>query len=231
MKWTYLLINLGSILIPFIFSFHPKLKFSSNWKSAWLSIIIVLIPFVIWDVYFTKIGVWWFNLDYTLGITLFNLPLEEWLFFICIPYATLFTYHCFKRLLTLSASKLFVRIWLVIITAFVLLSCFLFKDRMYTLTTSVLLLTTLLFLLYSKVVWLKPFFITFTVILIPFFIVNGLLTGWLLDSPVVLYNDSENIGFRLNTIPIEDVFYGCLLLILNTAVYELLISIRISKSN
>lgn len=224
MKWTYLLINLGSILIPFLFSFHRKLKFSSNWKSAWLSIIIVLIPFVIWDVYFTKIGVWWFNLDYTLGVNLINLPIEEWLFFVCIPYATLFTYHCFKRLLTISNSKLFVRIWLLIISAFVLVACFVFNDRLYTLTTAVLLAATLSFLLFKKVTWLKLFFITFTVILLPFFVVNGLLTGWLLDSPVVLYNDLENIGFRLNTIPIEDVFYGCLLLLLNTFVYEKLLA-------
>jgi len=99
-----------------------------------------------------------------------------------------------------------------------------FSDKMYTFSTAVLLSILIVYLLLIKVTWLKPFFVTFTVILLPFFIVNGLLTGWLLDAPVVLYNDAENVGFRLNTIPVEDVFYGCLLLLLNTAIYEFLLN-------
>ena len=39
----------------------------------------------------------------------------------------------------------------------------------------------------------------------PFLLVNGVLTG-LLDSvsPPVWYNDSENLGLRLMTIPVEE---------------------------
>ena len=44
---------------------------------------------------------------------------------------------------------------------------------------------------------------------IPFLIVNGLLTS----IPVVLYNDAENLGIRIYTIPVEDVFYGYALLL------------------
>lgn len=222
MKSTYLLINLGSILIPFIYSFHPKLNFYKEWKSAWLSIFIALIPFIVWDVYFTEIGIWSFNNNYTVGLDIFGLPLEEWLFFICIPYATLFTYHCFKQLLKINADQRFERIITTTILLFCVLACLFFYDRLYTITTAVFLLILLLFLLVKKVKWMKLYLITFLVILIPFFLVNGLLTGWLLEAPVVLYNDAENIGIRLNTIPVEDVFYGCLLLLLNTTIYEYL---------
>ncbi len=55
---------------------------------------------------------------------------------------------------------------------------------------------------------LQEYFPSFLVILIPFLIVNGILTGSFIDEPVVWYNDDENIGFRLFTIPIEDVFYA-----------------------
>jgi lycopene cyclase domain-containing protein len=55
---------------------------------------------------------------------------------------------------------------------------------------------------------LKRFYIAFVIILIPFFIVNGILTGSFIAEPVVWYNNSENLGIRLFTIPIEDIGYA-----------------------
>jgi len=51
-------------------------------------------------------------------------------------------------------------------------------------------------------------------------VVNGLLTGTGLDKPVVWYNEAEIIGWRIGSIPFEDVFYGMLLILCNVLVYE-----------
>ena len=59
-------------------------------------------------------------------------------------------------------------------------------------------------------------------ILIPFLIVNGILTGSFIKDEVVWYDDLENLGLRIFTIPIEDAFYGMLLLILSISIYEYL---------
>lgn len=81
-----------------------------------------------------------------------------------------------------------------------------------------------LFLLYVhiklKPTYLGKFYITYLFILIPFFIVNGILTGTAIDGQVVWYNNAENLGIRLGTIPIEDVFYGMLLILMNVIVFE-----------
>ena len=44
--------------------------------------------------------------------------------------------------------------------------------------------------------------------MIPFLIVNGLLTGSFIEGEVVWYNNAENLGIRLGTIPIEDIVYA-----------------------
>jgi lycopene cyclase domain-containing protein len=56
--------------------------------------------------------------------------------------------------------------------------------------------------------------------LIPFFIVNGILTGSFIENEVVWYNNSENLGIRLFTIPIEDTIYALSLILTNLALTE-----------
>jgi lycopene cyclase domain-containing protein len=51
--------------------------------------------------------------------------------------------------------------------------------------------------------------------LIPFFIVNGVLTGSFITDQVVWYNNDENLSIRLFTIPIEDVIYAFTLILTN----------------
>jgi lycopene cyclase domain-containing protein len=50
---------------------------------------------------------------------------------------------------------------------------------------------------------------------------NGILTGgFIVQSPIVNYNPLHHIGLRIISIPVEDFFYGFLLLGLNTFFFE-----------
>jgi lycopene cyclase domain-containing protein len=60
------------------------------------------------------------------------------------------------------------------------------------------------------------FLVSYAICIIPFLIVNGFLTA----IPVVIYNDAENLGKRIYTIPFEDIFYGMLLVLMNIVIYE-----------
>ena len=217
----YLLINLFSVLVPFLFSFHPRLAFQRKWRFAFPAIIISSFIFVLWDIYFTHIGVWGFNSQYLRGIYIANLPLEEVLFFICIPYSCLFTYHCFSILVHrqwFARSERWITASLIIL---MLVTAILYKERLYTSVTFTALATLLILLKYIfKVKWLNRFYFTYSVLLIPFCIVNGVLTGTGLKEPVVWYNNHQNLAIRLGTIPVEDVFYGMLLILLNISLYE-----------
>jgi len=72
----------------------------------------------------------------------------------------------------------------------------------------------------SKPILLRRFYIAWGLLMLPFLMVNGVLTGSLIDAPIVWYNDAENLGIRIFTIPVEDVFYGMGLVLLNILLTE-----------
>ena len=207
--YLYLLLNLGSLSIPFIYSFNKKMNFIKQWKTVFLSIFLVAFVFIIWDVIFTKNGVWGFNSDYHLPFKIAGLPIDEMLFFICIPYASIFIHYSleyFKPTLLLSIKK--VRFITVLFVLIIGATLFFNLDKAYTSINYGLLIFTLLIALFFGKEILIRFYIAFLIILIPFFIVNGILTGSFIPEPVVWYNNSENLAIRLFTIPIEDIGYA-----------------------
>ena len=63
-----------------------------RWKRVLLSILPISSLFLIWDAYAIAQGHWFFNRDRILGIFgPFNIPLEEFLFFIVVPLAAILT--------------------------------------------------------------------------------------------------------------------------------------------
>jgi len=217
----YLILNLASISIPFIYSFEKKMYFIKWWKQVFLSIAIVAAIFLIWDVIFTDLGVWGFNEQYLVGLDLINLPIEEWLFFICIPYACIFTHYAFQYFLPkVSLSPKVtnaITITFILVLLLVIISN---TDKAYTFYNYSLVILILIYSLITQNRQLRIFYITFLIILVPFFIVNGILTGTYIEDPVVWYNNEENLGIRLGTIPIEDIGYAFSMLFLNIILIE-----------
>ena len=221
--YLYLIINLSAILIPFIFSFHKKLNFHYHFKSFLVGFLFMFPLFIVWDIYFTRIGVWGFNSNYLMGFSLYNLPIEECLFFLCIPFSCIFTYHV---VLTLSKNKSDFKSkkWSVVASVFFLIFGMIHLNKMYTNTTFILL--ALVILIAPYFVNMRVFLKTFLILQIPFCVVNGLLTGSLIENQVVWYNNNENLSLRLGTIPVEDVFYALLMLLLVMIGYQVSLNKR-----
>lgn len=221
-KYLYLTINLCSIAIPLLASFYPKAPFFKQWKYLAPAILIPGILFLIWDEYFTRIGIWGFNPTYLTGLYIGSLPIEEVLFFICIPYACVFTYFALDHLTNKDILKPYEVLVTGILILALLVSGIFHLDKAYTGTTFILLAMFLsVEWLKNKAQYMSRFYFTFMIILVPFFIVNGILTGSFIEGEVVWYNNEENLGIRLGTIPLEDVFYGMLLLMMNVSLFEI----------
>lgn len=216
MKYTYLLINFFTIIIPFIYSFHPRIRFDEKWKYFFPAVILVAIIFIIWDDIFTSMGVWQFNDDYILGIYLFNLPLEEILFFICIPYSCVFTFYCLDKFFNLKWNPRLEAIFCLVFSGSLIIVGLVYIHQIYTMVTMFSTTFVCLALRFiAKVDWFGKATFVYIILLVPFVMVNGILTGSWIASPIVSYNPAENMNIRLLTIPVEDIFYGFEMILLN----------------
>lgn len=234
MNYTYLLLDTAVISIPFLASFYPKAAFYKTWPALLKALLLTGAFFIIWDVFFTVEGIWGFNTKYLTGIELLHLPIEEWLFFVAVPYACTFTFFAFRHLIKndpFEKSSRWITLFLFSLSVALCITHF---GKHYTFFTS---LFTAVFLGLSlwkwNFKWMGWLYLTYLVILIPFTISNGVLTGlyfWeyplfhlspeMVTDQVVWYNNDHNIGIRFFSIPIDDILYGFLLVAMNIAWYQ-----------
>ncbi len=215
-QYTYLLVDFFYIIFPLIFSFVPRFRFYTEWKFFAPPCLATGTIFIVWDIIFTRIAVWGFNPHYVIGVYKFGLPLEEYLFFLCVPYACIFTYHCITLFFSFNAGPRG-PIFTKILSACLLVVGALHLQQLYTSVTFIGLAVFLFWLSILRIRFLTSFFVSFALILLPFFIANGILTGSIINRTVVWYNNQYNLGIRMFTIPVEDTFYGMLLLLMNIA--------------
>lgn len=220
-RYIYLGLLLFTLSFPLVRSFEPRLRFWRTWPGLFTGIAVMCAVFIPWDIAFTRLGVWGFNPRYLAGPALWGLPLEEWSFFVVTPYACLFIHEALRHFVRRDVLGPVARPLLLVLAGVLLLVGLLHLDRLYTSITFLGLAGMLLLLIvWLRVEWLGRFLLTYAVSFVPFSLVNGVLTGWLLQEPVVWYNDAQNLGLRLNTIPVEDSMYLMLYLLIVTLFHE-----------
>ncbi len=219
--YTYFLILALSVAGPLALSFDKKVAFFKKCKYVFAAMVLPAIFYIIWDGYFAGEKIWFFNAEYIATKTnIYNLPLEEVLFFFVVPYCCTFVYECvrcyFPKLQ--SNKKADGLLWMI---GFILLAVGFFTLNLrYTSYTSIFLAVFIFIVMgfrkYFEYFNSTAFLVSYCLILIPYFVVNGFLTA----IPVITYNDTENLATRIYTIPVEDMFYGMLLVMMNVVGYE-----------
>lgn len=231
--YTYLIINFFIIIFPLIFSFESRLSFYKKWKRVLLAALPVSLFFILWDMIATARGHWAFNPNYVTGIKIANLPIEEVLFFITVPYSCLFLYELINYTYAILLKKKAIKViplqlnsaslHLVSCIPF-LASCLLFLVSILLLINGkeysgfVLLLTLVItfLLIKSKELAKKKYWLWMGLMTILFFMTNLFITG----LPVVTYGSEFITNIRMITIPIEDALYNWCLLSSYVLVYN-----------
>ena len=218
MKYEYLLFNLAVVLGPVASQFTRQIKSVSHWRLKLCVSVIVMIPYVIWDAIVTG-SHWQFNAAYTLDFRLFGLPIEEWLFFITVPFGCLLVWETLPqadRWLARFKPLRYVRSVLYVALP---VGIWVFSTgKQYTgLVLCCFGLVGLVDMLLKTDLFLRPktyFYLAIVFGLILVF--NGYLTA----RPVVMYGEAYQVGYRIWTIPVEDFGYGFTLMLFNTMLYE-----------
>ncbi|WP_114748625.1 lycopene cyclase domain-containing protein [Pleomorphovibrio marinus] len=226
--YYYLGLMLFTVSYPLAQSFEHRIQYHKQWYALFPAILAMALVFIVWDHLFTEMGIWGFNPRYILGIYFLSLPIEEWAFFLIVPFACIFIYEVLNYfvkkdiLKSISLPLLFLLIGMCLIVGVAHL------DKWYTgvsfiFTAVVLAIHLLLF----RNKYFGRFFLSYLVTLIPFMLVNGILTGSWIDESIVWYNNEENLSIRIGTVPIEDSVYNLGMLLMVQTIYE---KIRESKT-
>lgn len=211
LKWLYLILDIAALAGPVALSFDKRVHFISSWKNVFLASVIVAIPFLIHDEIFTSSRFWGFNDDYISGIKLGSLPIEEILFFIVVPFSCTFIYACCNYYFDRIKPKWINLTVQSLVLLYILYLLFVDWSGWYTITVSMAgMLILVLWILNDRT---KHSGLAFVLSLLPFFGMNGILTGILTEEPVVWYSEAEKIPGRITTIPYEDVIYAFTLII------------------
>ena len=212
-----MLINLCALSVPLLFTFGPFALYYKRIGRVLAAFLTAGAAFIGWDIWATARGHWGFNPDYVSGISPFGLPVEEILFFLVVPYSSLFIY---ENLLTYFPDR-HVRFprWLngLFVAGFAA-AAVLFRGQAYTRTAMIAcgLFFGVAALYGRRLLRSRLFWIYLGITYVPFFAVNYLLTS----PPIVRYNPAAIWGVRITTIPLEDFFYSFAMLGFYTLVYR-----------
>lgn len=219
-NFTYLLLLIISISVPLWQSFDKRKQYSQKIQYILPAILLTAAFFLIWDINFTQAKIWTFNTEYTLGKEIKGLPIEEWFFFLVVPYCCIFIYEIVKvDLEKYEYPNFFLALSLVLIVGFALIGYF-YRLRLYTFLGFLLPAVYLGYTVFRNQFkhHITKFYFAYFISLIPFLIIYGILAA----LPLVEYHPEHILNIRIFNIPVEDFPYFFLLLLMNITIYEFL---------
>lgn len=222
LQLNYLIIDILILIFPLIFAFIWKFKYYKFFKPLSVSILIVGLSYIIWDILVTARGDWWFNEEFLVGIEIFGLPIEEIMFFIVVPFACIFIYENLEYFI--KDKEVFFNKWIYLsLAGLFLIIGLLFYKQDYTILAmfACALFFILASTLYPSLLKSRNYWLYIILSFIPFIIFNYLLTSLIVVyySPDAIWGGNGLWNGRFFTIPLEDFFYNFSMLSFYLLVY------------
>lgn len=217
MKFTFLLLALGLLILPLIFHFDQKIFKNGNFKAALGASLISAIIFSTITVVLQLLGIFAFDIENTIGVVVKDIPLEQYLlnFSFSFTAISLFQYLNIKfpnnnlQKYSLALSNLL----LGLCVAFL----FFGYPKWYTLSTFAILLILLFLIEYvGKLRFMYRAYRVFAVMLIPFYFIYGFLF-W---NDIVMVAKDQLTGMYVAKIPVENHFISLAMVLVSIYMFE-----------
>jgi hypothetical protein len=217
MASTFLFLNLFLILIPFVLALDKKVYVFENIRSIIIPSLIVLVIFSEIAVFLTGLSAWNFNPAYLVGINYRGLPLEQYLFIFTFSFAGLGIYNYLNSKFPKNdLQKYSLALSHALIGVCVAMLFFAYTKWYPAITFSFLMLLLIGVEYFNTLRFMYKFYRAFIIALIPFYICFGIIC----NLPITTYETSENLGFNLFKIPLENHFFMMGMLLLGVYLLE-----------
>ena len=94
--WSYVAMLVFCLAGTLPLTAYYRLRVLRQTRRLLLSVVAAGAPFLVWDLYATRVGHWRFDAGQTLPWRVAGLPLEEIAFFLVIPLASVLTYEAVR---------------------------------------------------------------------------------------------------------------------------------------
>jgi hypothetical protein len=217
MTYTYLILAIFLLLIPFCFTIDSKIFKPAILKSTIVPSVVVTVIFSEAAVFFAIKKIWVFNPIYVLGSYYRSLPVEGYLFIFAFSFAGLGIYNYLNakfpknyfQKYSFALSNLLFGVFIAIL--------FFAHKLWFPLITGVMALVLLVGVEYmNRLRFMYRFYRAYAACLIPFYIVYGLIG----NLPIITYSKVETFDFALAKIPFENHIYMMGMLLLGVYLLE-----------
>ncbi|MFV0590795.1 MAG: lycopene cyclase domain-containing protein [Draconibacterium sp.] len=219
-NFSYLLLLLGYLIIPVILGFQHKVRFVFRLRYLIPATLFAGAIFVMWDRRFIELGIWAFNPEYTTGIQLLKVPVEEWLSFVVIPWSAVYIYEWLKiRFENVEKPNLFVIVSLISFVAMAILA-YTYRRAMFSFFTFFLAAIYLGYTTFRNRFkkHMTKFYLAFFIMLLPYTAISAIMS----HLKIVKYSPSHVMNINLADFPTEKFAYLFLMLLITITIYEYL---------
>ncbi len=224
-NFAFLLTLAGVVAIFLGVGLNKRLNVYSSVKYMFPAIAFSAAILIMIDLQFAKLAVWSYHPKYVLGINLLDLPVEEWLFYIVVPFLGIFIYEFVKQQFSRFEYPNFSLLLSFIVLVLVGITSYSSHSKTYPFFLFFLITIYLGYTIFRnrfKTHYTK-FYLSYILLLVPFILIEKVLIG----LPIIEYNDVYFLGAQLFSVPIENFASLFLLHIITITVYEYLKERRI----
>lgn len=218
MNYIFLIITICLLVIPFLLLLDKKHFSAEIIKTTLLPSLLVAIVFGGVAIFLTDFGVWKFFPEYTIGIKVKSVPVEQLVLNFALSFACLNLYRFLnQKYPNNEGQKYSLAISNALIGICVAFLFFAHTKAYPTIVFGILIILLLFIEYFNRLRFMYRFYRLFLASLVLLYVIYGVLC----NLPVIAYQRTETVALEIAKIPLENHFSLMAMLLMGVYLLEL----------